>query len=158
MEFQHSFTVNAPITTVADFHYQPNAMKQLTPLPLVIQVHEAEPVGEGSQTRFTLWFGPLPVRWHAVHSQVTSRGFTDTQVSGPLQSWRHSHRFTALDLHTTRVEDHVVYEHAAGIKGLFSRLMFSRPGLLYLFTARKLLTRRGVARLMAAERANSPVS
>ncbi len=155
MEFQHSFTVSAPGNTIAAFHYQPNVMKRLTPLPLFVQVQKAEPVAEGSEMRFVLWLGPLPVRWHAVHSRVTSRGFTDTQVSGPLQSWRHSHRFVALDAHTTRVEDHIVYEHARGIRGFFSRLMFSRPGLLYLFTARKYLTRRGVARMMAAERANS---
>lgn len=157
MEFRHSFTVDAPVNAVAEFHYQLGAMKQLTPLPLVMQVHKAEPVGEGSQARFTLWFGPLPLRWHAVHSQVTSRGFTDTQVSGPLQFWRHTHRFVALDTHMTRVEDHIVYEHAAGIKGLFSHLLFSSPGLLYLFTARKYLTRRGVARLLAAERAKSAI-
>lgn len=157
MEFRHSFTVDAPVNAVAEFHYQPGAMKQLTPLPLVMQVHKAEPVAEGSQTRFTLWFGLLPVRWHALHSQVTSRGFIDTQVSGPLRAWRHAHRFVALDPHTTRVEDHIVYTHAEGIKGLFSHLMFSRPGLLYLFTARKYLTRRGVARLLAAERAKSAI-
>ena len=158
MEFQHNFTVNAPVSVVADFHYQAGAMKQLTPFPLIIRVHTFEPVAEGSQADFTLWFAPLPVRWQAIHSQVTAQGFTDTQVSGPLQSWQHSHRFVAIDSHTTRVEDHIIYEHARGIKGLLSRLMFSRPGLLYLFTARKYLTRRGVARLRASERANSPVN
>ena len=157
MEFRHNFTIDAPVAVVADFHYQAGAMKQLTPLPLIIRVHTFEPVAEGSLADFTLWFGPLPVRWHAVHSPVTARGFTDTQVSGPLQSWRHSHRFVALDSRTTRVEDHIVFEHAGGIKGLLSRLMFSRPGLLYLFTARKYLTRRGVARLIAAEQIKSPV-
>ena len=35
-------------------------------------------------------------------------------------------------------------------RGLLTRLLFARPGLLYLFTARKLLTRRGVARLDGA--------
>ncbi len=158
MEFRHSFTINAPVAAVADFHYQAGAMKQLTPFPLIMRVHTFEPVAEDSQARFTLWFGPLPVQWHAIHSQVTPRGFTDTQVSGPLQAWRHSHHFVAVDAHTTRVEDHIIYEHARGIKGLLSRLMFSRPGLLYLFTARKYLTRRGVTRLMAAQRANSLVN
>jgi ligand-binding SRPBCC domain-containing protein len=71
-------------------------------------------------------------------------GFTDTQVSGPLKSWRHNHRFTALGPRLTRVDDHIVYEHHAGPRGLLTRLLFARPGLLYLFTARKLLTRRGV--------------
>ena len=69
------------------------------------------------------------------------------RVSGPLRSWQHSHRFTALGPRRTRVDDHIIYEHHPGPRGLLTRLLFARPGLLYLFTARKLLTRRGVARL-----------
>ena len=39
--------------------------------------------------------------------------------------------------------DPVSYTHL----DVYKRQLFARPGLLYLFTARKLLTRRGVARL-----------
>lgn len=152
MEFEHSFTVDAPVSAVAAFHRDTSVLKQLTPPPIFAQVHEFEPLGDGSAARFTLWFGPIPVRWHAVHSDVSATGFTDTQVSGPLQTWRHTHRFIAVTSNTTRVEDRIVYKHDAGLRGLVSRLLFARPGLFYLFTARKVLTRRGVARLLAAQR------
>ena len=152
-EFKHSFTVDAPVAAVASFHGDTSALKQLTPLPIIAQIHAFEPLGEGSQADFTLWFGPFPVRWQAVHSDVGPYGFTDTQMRGPLKSWQHTHRFTPDGPDRTRVDDHIVYEHDSGMRGLVSRLLFARPGLLYLFTARKLLTRRGVARLNTTARA-----
>ena len=149
-EFRHSFTVDAPLAAVRAFHHDTGVLRQLTPLPIIARVHAFEPLADGSRADFTLWFGPLPLRWQAVHSDVGANGFTDTQVSGPLKSWRHNHRFTALGPRLTRVDDHIVYEHHAGPRGLLTRLLFARPGLIYLFTARKLLTRRGVARLGGA--------
>ncbi len=152
-EFKHSFTVDAPIEAVAAFHRDTRVLQELTPLPIIARVHRFEPLADGSRADFTLWFGPLPLHWQAVHSDVGPNGFTDTQVRGPLRAWQHTHRFTALSPTQTRVDDHVVYSHDRGARGLLSRLLFARPGLLYLFTARQLLTRRGVARLLAEARA-----
>lgn len=146
-EFHHSFTVDAPLAAVRDFHHDTSALRQLTPPPIIARIHHFEPLTEGSRAEFTLWFGPLPLRWLAVHSDVGPDDFTDTQIRGPLKSWRHIHRFTALAPERTRVDDRVIYEHHSGPRGLLTRLLFARPGLLYLFTMRKLLTRRGVARL-----------
>lgn len=154
MEFKYSFLVHAPIEAVAAFHNDPVALRRLTPLPIFAQIHNYEPLGEGSHAHFTLWFGPVPVRWHAVHSNVSLTGFTDTQVRGPLLSWQHTHRFVAVGPEWTRVEEAIIYEHHDGPRGLFSRLLFSRPGLFYLFTARKILTRRGVARMLATRPGN----
>lgn len=150
-EFHHAFIVDAPLSVVAAFHHNTGVLEQLTPFPIIARVHQFEPMANGSQARFTLWFGPLPVRWHAIHSDVSAEGFTDTQVSGPLRSWVHRHQFVAIDSATTRVEDHIIYEHDAGWRGIISRLLFARPGLIYLFTARKFLTRRGVARQLAGD-------
>lgn len=150
MEFQHSFRVDAPIRDVIAFHNDTSALKKLTPFPIIAQIHEYEPLAEGSNARFTLWFGPFPVRWHAVHSNVSDAGFTDLQISGPLKSWRHNHRFTPDGNDATIVRDEISYEHDRGLRGLISRLLFNRPGLLYLFFMRKVLTRRGIQRLGTA--------
>ncbi len=146
-EFRHSFTIDAPLEAVRAFHHDTRALRNLTPLPIIARVHAFEPLADGSRAEFTLWFGPLPLRWQAVHSDVGPDAFTDIQVGGPLQSWRHVHRFTALGPALTRVDDHITFAHHPGPRGLLTRLIFARPGLFYLFTARKLLTRRGVARL-----------
>lgn len=153
--FDYSFTVNAPVEAVADFHHDTSVLKKLTPPPIFAQIHYFEPLKEGSIAEFTLWFGPLPVRWRAVHSNVSDRGFTDTQVKGPLRYWQHTHRFTPISLNLTRVEEHVEYGHFAGRHGLLTRLLFARPGLYMLFTARKWLTRFYVARQKQAQQALS---
>lgn len=149
MEFKHRFTVDAPLDDVVAFHSDTAALRQLTPFPIIARIHEYEPLADGSNARFTLWFGPLPVRWHAVHSNVSGKGFTDTQVSGPLRSWQHTHRFIAAGDNKTIVEDTIRYEHDEGSRGILSRLLFNKAGLLYLFSARKMLTRRGVRRMQA---------
>jgi hypothetical protein len=77
--FDFTFTVNAPLADVREFHRDTSALKRLTPPPTIVQLHDVEPLGEGSVSRFTLWVGPLPLRWTAVHRDVSERGFTDVQ-------------------------------------------------------------------------------
>ena len=46
-----------------------------------------EPLGNGSVSEFTLWMGPLPVHWIAIHKDVDPmRGFQDNQLSGPFDA------------------------------------------------------------------------
>ena len=66
-EFRHSFTVDAPLAAVHAFHHDSRALRQLTPLPIIARIHAYEPLADGSRAAFTLWFGPLPLRWQAVH-------------------------------------------------------------------------------------------
>lgn len=137
--FNYQFTVPAPLMAVYDFHHETNALKRLMPPPLFVQSHRFDPLGEGSIADFTIWFGPLPVRWQAEHSQVGLNGFTDRQVVGPLAHWQHQHRFTAINERTTQVTEQVVYEYPAG--AWLTPLLFNRPGLTILFTYRQLVTR-----------------
>ncbi len=145
--FETSFTVKAALADVAAFHDDTRALKKLNPPPIVVQLHRVDPLGEGSVSEFTLWLGPLPIRWQAVHSDVGPYGFTDTQASGPLAYWVHTHSFTAVDAQTTRVHERIVYTYAPGLKGLFSRLLFGKAGLTFLFAYRAWATRRAVERV-----------
>ncbi len=142
--FDYEFTVDAPQSAVADFHYNAS-VKTLTPLPIIAQMHEFEPLADGSQADFTLWFGPLPINWKVVHSDVGPDGFTDSQISGPLKSWRHEHRFIPIDENSSKVHEHIEYEYKSGLKGLLSRLLFSPLALRMLFMMRERITRRAVS-------------
>jgi ligand-binding SRPBCC domain-containing protein len=139
--FDYTFTVNAPLTAVSEFHQDTRILKKLTPPPIFAQIHQFEPLGEGSVAEFTLWFGPLPLRWQAVHSDVGPHGFTDTQAQGPLRYWQHTHRFTAVSETHTQIHEQIEFGHSAGLWGIITRLLFNQPGLYALFTARKWLTR-----------------
>jgi len=148
--FDYAFTVRAPLAEVAEFHHDTRALKRLTPPPIIVQLHRVDPMAEGSVSEFTLWFGPIPIRWTAVHSNVGPSGFTDTQTRGPLKYWRHTHSFGVESEKVTCIREHVEYEHPGGLRGLFTRLLFGRLGLLALFTARKVVTRRLLERRSTA--------
>jgi ligand-binding SRPBCC domain-containing protein len=81
-----------------------------------------------------------------VHNNVGENGFTDRQERGLMKRWEHTHRFTSLSLDLTQIDEHIEYEHHSDIRGLLSRLLFSRPALWFLFTFRKMATRRALAR------------
>lgn len=147
--FDFRFTVDASVDVVSAFHFEPAILKALAPPLMILQVHHFEPLGEGSISDFTMWMGPVPIRWKAVHSRVSASGFTDTQVTGPMRSWVHTHSFVATGENTTEVHEHIEYEHAGGLRGLRSRLLFSHIGLLALFTIRKVITRREIRRRMS---------
>lgn len=143
--FEHSFVLDASLASVSEFHSDTRVLRRLTPPPIIVQLHRVDPLREGSISEFTLWFGPVPVRWRALHSQVDARrGFTDTQIGGPMRFWRHRHTFNDLGNGRVEVAEHVDYQHERGWRGLFSRLLFAPPALRFLFYYRELATRRAL--------------
>ena len=131
--FTHRIRVKAPLGKVAAFHHDTRALKRLTPPPVIVQLHEFEPLGENSRADFTLWMGPLPVRWNAVHSAVEpGRGFTDTQIKGPFKSWVHRHSFHPIDESHTEVLDEIQAEPGSHwLWGSVSRFMWLSLPVLF---------------------------
>lgn len=144
--FDYHFSVNAPLHAVGAFHSDTSALKKLTPPPTIVQLHSIEPLAEGSVSRFTLWFGPVPLRWTAVHRDVSENGFTDVQTAGPAAKWEHTHTFTPLEPGVTQIDEHIEYEHKSGWQGVLTRVLFARPNLRLMFTYRKFSTRRNLHR------------
>lgn len=139
--FDFRFTVPAAPSAVREFHRDTSALRRLTPPPVLVQFHNIEPLAEGSTSEFTLWIGPLPIRWTAVHRDVTDAGFTDIQAKGPAKKWEHTHSFVPLSDRETEIHEHIEYEHQRGFWGLVTRLLFARPNLWGMFTYRKWITR-----------------
>jgi ligand-binding SRPBCC domain-containing protein len=111
-------------------------------------MHRVEPLAENSVADFTLWLGPLPVRWVAVHTNVDPlTGFTDRQESGPFASWVHQHSFEPRDEAETEVIDEIQAEFGRGFLGMLSRLMWIN--LPFMFFYRGWVTRRSIEKAMA---------
>ncbi len=127
--FQHRFIAHAPLSIVAEFHRDSRALRLLTPPPIWVQFHQVEPLAEGSVADFTMWFGPLPVRWTAVHTQVTPNGFIDSQKRGPFKRWIHQHSFRELDNDKTEVVDEIEAEPG----NLISRFMWLTLPVLFAY-------------------------
>ena len=139
--FDFSFAVDAPLSAVRDFHRDTSALKRLTPPPTFVRLISIEPLAEGSVSKFVLWVGPLPLRWTAVHRNVSDRGFTDVQAAGPAAAWAHTHTFTPLSDGRTRIDEHIEYAHKKGLWGIVTRLLFSKPNLWLMFSYRRFVTR-----------------
>ncbi len=145
--FDFRFTVAAPLEAVSAFHSQTGILKALTPPLMIMQVHRFDPLANGSIGEFTIWMGPIPVRWVAEHSEVSQTGFVDTQTKGPMKFWKHTHRFTRVSPDITEVHEHIEFEHHTGLRGLWSRILFPHVALIVLFTYRRWATRRAVRAL-----------
>jgi ligand-binding SRPBCC domain-containing protein len=111
VNYLHRFEVNAPLAAVADFHAQSASMGAITPPPVLVQVHRAPSrLDDGDEMDFTMWFGPLPVRWLARIEDVGLTGFSDRQLRGPFRHWHHRHSFVPVDEITTVVVDEIELE------------------------------------------------
>jgi ligand-binding SRPBCC domain-containing protein len=150
--FSHHFQVAAPLEEVAEFHQESLALKKLTPFPIFIQVHKQEELGEGSIADFTMWLGPFPVRWVALHKNMDPlRGFTDIQTRGPFAYWEHTHTFRALDAQTSEVIDEInALPGITFLNKIVSYMMWS--GLPLLFAFRSWATRKIVEGRVAEKR------
>ena len=85
--------IKTTLQRIKRFHQHQQALAKLTPPPIIMQLHrdDRRSLTEG-ELEFTLWFGPLPIRWIARHEPgPTPDSFADTQVLGPMAFWRHEH-------------------------------------------------------------------
>ncbi len=66
MKYHHTFRVKAPQAAVAEFHSRSASMPAITPPPMIVRVHAAPArLASGDEMDFTLWAGPVPLRWVA---------------------------------------------------------------------------------------------
>ena len=144
--FVKSSRIDTTLAAITAFHSDPRALARLTPPPIIMQLHrdERRSLSEG-EIEFTLWFGPLPIRWTARHEPgPTATSFADRQVGGPLAYWRHEHIFTQV-AGGVELSDRITLAHRPGLVGLFTRLAFDGIPLRILFAYRHWRTRRALA-------------
>ncbi len=139
MKYQHSFTVSAPIEDVRAFHYSASSLKAITP-PIFFMSGIQAParLSEGDEIAFTLWNGPIPVRWRVRIARSGDWGFEDHQVRGPFERWVHRHYFERADEGQTRIRDEIEYQiKRHWFWGLIGSLMAIGLPLLFWYRARK---------------------
>lgn len=142
----HTFIKTSVIKTTLDdmmqFHSAPDAFSKLLPPPMIMQVHRDDRTSiQDGEIEFTLWFGPIPIRWIARHEEgPTDCSFADRMIRGPMAYWRHEHIFTQVD-GGVELTDRITLAHKSGLQGIFSRLMFDGIPLRILFFYRHLRTR-----------------
>lgn len=140
--FQHESIIPTTIEAIEAFHNDPTAFSKLTPPPIFAQVHRREltSLTEGT-LEFTLWFGPIPVRWVAQHEAgPTPHSFADRMMQGPMAYWLHQHIFEPVE-GGVKLIDRISIAHKPGLQGLLTRLTFDGLPLKFLFIYRHMATK-----------------
>lgn len=115
--FSYSSVIPASLEAVWAFHERPDAIDLLTPPWQQIEVL-SRPGGldVGAKVVFRIHlFGPLAIRWIALHTSYEKyRQFTDEQIEGPFQAWRHQHHFERAAEGGTRLTDAISFRMVGG--------------------------------------------
>lgn len=143
--YEKSTVMNTTLEKMQGFHQSEDAFSKLIPPPMIGQIREDN---RSSNTegdlKFTLWMGPIPIKWHARHEAgPTETSFADLMVSGPMAYWRHEHIFEVVE-GGVKLTDRVSLAHKGGIQGILTRLMFDGIPLRILFFYRHLRTKMAV--------------
>lgn len=140
--YEKSSIMPTTLDKMTAFHENPAALRKLTPPPIFIQLREDNRTSlRNGDLKFTLWFGPIPLKWHVQHEPgPTEHSFADRMLSGPMGYWRHEHIFTEV-AGGIKLTDRLTIGHKKGLSGLLTRLMFDGIPLRILFFYRHLRTR-----------------
>lgn len=141
MLYEHRFEVRAPVVRVAAFHASTAGLQAITPLPMTLHSAPGR-LRDGDAVTFTLWMGPLPLRWEGRIENVTTAGFDDVALGRPFASWRHRHRFNRITDTLTEVYDRVEAELPELVSAGYPVAALMWVGLPPLFAYRAWRTRR----------------
>jgi uncharacterized protein (TIGR01777 family) len=101
------------------WHERPGALERLTPPWGHVEVLKKEGgIRDGARVVLQVRQGPISFRWELRHTGfVLNEQFRDVQVSGPMKSWEHTHRFSPLEGGGTRMEDELEVQAPLGVAG-----------------------------------------
>ncbi len=126
------------------WHERPGALERLTPPWANVDVLEKHGgIRDGAKVVLRVHRGPTSFRWELEHRDFElNRQFRDVQVSGPLKSWAHSHRFAPMEGGGTALEDEIELEPPLGAAGaaIGPSLIKKELGRLFRFRYRRLFT------------------
>jgi uncharacterized protein (TIGR01777 family) len=110
--FTWSSVIPQSIDEVFAWHARPGAFVRLNDPWRPVRVTQAsDSIREGAQVSIALPVcGPISIPWHLRHTRyVQNSEFVDEQITGPLRSWKHTHRFIADSDTQTIMRDEIEY-------------------------------------------------
>ncbi len=130
--------------TVFAWHCRAGAFERLTPpWARVGLISRKGGIDDGGEIALRVHKGPCSFRWTLRHyDYVKNTQFCDEQISGPLGSWKHVHKFEPLGKQGTRLVDEIEVQFPFGPLGLaLGRGSIKRDlSRLFQFRYRRLLT------------------
>ena len=122
--FVYECEIPFPVEDVFGWHMRPGALERLLPPWEDVRVVAREGgISDGGLVRIRARRGPLAAEIKVRHTAFEDRRlFRDEQISGPFQSWVHSHEFEAAGEDATLLRDRIEWEPPGGAAGkIFAR-------------------------------------
>jgi len=137
-EIEKSSVISARAEDLFAFFLDPQNLSKITPPTVKLtEVEATAPLAKGALFSLRGRNGWVRFRWHGrVVEMESPKIMVDEQLKGPFRSFRHTHRFRAIDDRHTLVIDHVEYQPRFGIFGKLANAFFIRRKLRRLFEYR----------------------
>ena len=151
--FERSRELPVPAADAFAWHGRPGALPRLTPPWEDVTVESATGgIEVGAEVVLRLNLGPVPLRWHALHTAYDDRGegggmFRDVQTRGPFAFWEHTHDIAPLEGDPGRsvLTDSVRYLPPGGALGRTLGAGFAERKLAAMFAYRHAVTAADLA-------------
>lgn len=142
--------IPVPVEDLFAWHGRPGAFERLAPPWVGMRiVREGGSLRDGSVV-FDIEKGPFETRWEAsLGDYVENEQFVDEQVSGPFETWRHTHKFRRITDSTSEVHDSISYGLPVAPLGGIAAGWYVRRQLDRLFRFRHRRTREDCVRHFA---------
>jgi ligand-binding SRPBCC domain-containing protein len=115
--FKHSFVVNCPIDRVWQFYTDIKHLDIITPPEIELKITNAtnQKLIQGSEFWLEGKLMILKSRWRSAIKSIIPYQYLDEMLTGPLNKWRHLHKFNDINLNNnvqkqTEVIDEVEFE------------------------------------------------
>ena len=153
LSFARTRELPVPAADAFAWHARPGALPRLTPPWEDVAVESATGgIRAGAEVVLKLNLGPVPVRWHALHTAFDDRGdaggmFRDVQTSGPFAFWEHTHEIAPAPKDPARstLTDAVRYLPPGGPLGKTLGAGFAEKKLAAMFAYRHAVTAADLA-------------
>ena len=140
--FVHECEIPFPVGDVFDWHMRPGALERLLPPWEDVRVVSREGgITDGGVVRIRAKRGPISAAMELRHTAFEEgRLFRDEQVSGPMESWVHSHEFEPVGSGATLLRDRIEWKPPGGAAGqIFARgVIQTELGRFFAFRGRRI--------------------
>jgi ligand-binding SRPBCC domain-containing protein len=135
---ERSQRVEVPITRAFEFYGDARNLEAITPPWLGFELTSAPAtMREGARIGYRLKLHGVPVRWRTeIESWEPPHRFVDLQLSGPYDTWEHTHLFEADGENATVLRDQVRYALPLGPLGELAHRLFVRRDVERIFDFR----------------------
>jgi ligand-binding SRPBCC domain-containing protein len=138
IQFINKFIINEDIEKVWEFYTDIRHLEIITPKKLSLKIIKTtnQKIILGQETIISAKIIFIQSTWHSKITLFQQYEYIDEMLEGPLNKWKHTHKFKKINENKTEIIDEVEYSLPYGIFGKIVSICFIKI-LRQLFEHRK---------------------